>query len=125
MTYTVEEITSSKGVREIDYQQLLHSLGVVRGNPFMGALAYTGCKQVAKNGEAYRFAVNGRRGFKWHIYVVLNGSDLYDIVLVQSRGTDAEILAQSEDIYFDELQGMFEALYDAMIKKHNGGFINV
>lgn len=47
-----------------------------------------------------RFKVNGRH-HKGHVYVVVNGSDLYDVYLTTTRGN---IVREMKDIYFDELQ---------------------
>lgn len=47
-----------------------------------------------------RFKVNGHH-HKGHVYIVVNGSDLYDVYLTTTRGN---IVKEMKDIYFDELQ---------------------
>ena len=47
-----------------------------------------------------RFKVNGHH-HKGHVYVAVNGSDLYDVYLTTTRGN---IVKEMKDIYFDEIQ---------------------
>ena len=46
-----------------------------------------------------RFTVNGHH-HKGHVYIAVNGSDLYDVYLTTNRGN---IVKEMKDIYFDEL----------------------
>jgi len=50
--------------------------------------------------KVLRFKVNGHH-HKGHVYIVVNGSDLYDVYLTTTRGN---IVKEMKDIYFDELQ---------------------
>ena len=58
--------------------------------------------QAFKNfsNRVLRFKVNGHN-HKGHVYVAVNGSDLYDVYLTTTRGN---IVKEIRDIYFDELQ---------------------
>lgn len=60
-----------------------------------GATAFTNFKD-----KVLRFKVNGHH-HKGHVYVVVNGADLFDVYLTTTRGT---IVKEMNDIYFDELQ---------------------
>lgn len=51
------------------------------------------------NNKVMRFKVNGNH-HKGHVYVVVNGSDLYDVYLTTTHGN---IVKEMIDIYFDEL----------------------
>lgn len=51
------------------------------------------------NDYSLRFTVNGHH-FKGHIYLVVNGSDLFDIYLTSNRGNIKDILT---DIYLEDL----------------------
>ena len=51
-----------------------------------------------------RFTVNGRL-FKGHIYIVLNGLDLYDIYYCTNRGT---IKMVNTNIYFDQMTDVID-----------------
>ena len=50
--------------------------------------------------KVLRFKVNGHH-HKGHVYVAVNGSDLYDVYLTTTRGN---IVKDMKDIYFDEIQ---------------------
>lgn len=47
--------------------------------------------------KMFRFAVNGHH-FRGHIYIFVNGADLFDVYFTTSKGTIKEI---KEDLYFD------------------------
>jgi hypothetical protein len=49
--------------------------------------------------KAYRFTVSGHH-HKGHVYIVLNGADLFDIYYTSNRGNIKKI---SKDIYIDDL----------------------
>jgi len=48
---------------------------------------------------ALKFNVNGHH-HKGHVYIMVNGSDLYDVFITTNRGT---ILDTFKDIYFEDL----------------------
>ena len=50
--------------------------------------------------KVLKFTVNGHN-HKGHVYVAVNGSDLYDVYLTTTHGN---IVKEMRDIYFDELQ---------------------
>ena len=50
--------------------------------------------------KVLRFKVNGHH-HKGHVYVAVNGSDLYDVYLTTTHGN---IVKEMKDIYFDEIQ---------------------
>lgn len=51
------------------------------------------------NGKGLRFAVNGHH-HKGHVYIVLNGMDLFDVYYTTRKGT---IIDTNTDLYFDML----------------------
>jgi len=51
------------------------------------------------NGKGLRFTVNGHH-HKGHVYVVLNGADLFDVYYCSNRGTIKDI---HTNIFFDQL----------------------
>lgn len=51
------------------------------------------------DGKGLRFTVSGNH-HKGHVYVVLNGGDLFDIYYTSNRGTIKDI---HKDIFFDQL----------------------
>lgn len=51
-----------------------------------------------------RFKVEGRH-HKGHIYVVVNGRDLYDVYLTTTRGT---LVDEIKDVFCDELQSRID-----------------
>ena len=54
---------------------------------------------IAIKNYAYRFTVSGHH-HKGHVYIVLNGLDLFDIYYTSNRGTIKKI---SKDVYITEL----------------------
>ena len=46
-----------------------------------------------------RFKVNGYK-HAGHVYIAVNGADLYDVYITTTRGT---IVKEMKDIYFDDL----------------------
>lgn len=63
-------------------------------------------KQPTKIGKALKFWVNGYYHTGW-VYMTCNGSDLYDVYLVNSSDN---LVKKLEDLYFDEV-------FDAMDKE--------
>lgn len=71
-------------------------VNAIRPNPIVwswGASAWT-----KMNDYCLRFAVNGHH-HKGHVYVVVNGADLFDIYLTNNAGT---IKAVMTDIYLED-----------------------
>ena len=83
------------GVRTFDPNETLRLLQSQRMKFFSwGGQAFTQHK-----GKWLRFKVNGHH-HKGHVYITLNGADLYDVTLTTTKGT---IVKEMTDIYFDEL----------------------
>ncbi|MCA1997017.1 MAG: hypothetical protein LDL56_07300 [Armatimonadetes bacterium] len=76
-----------------------------------------------------QFRVNGRRGWVWTMTVAYEPDDTYTVWLTAGRRVDGILqlneLSCERDVYCDELQGTVEAVYDAAIQTHNGGFIKL
>ena len=66
-----------------------------------------------RNVYALRFTVNGRL-FKGHIYIVLNGADLYDIYYCSNRGN---IKMVDNDIFCEDLTDVIDRKIER-IKKY-------
>lgn len=54
-----------------------------------------------KNPKMLRFYVSGMK-LKGHVYIFLNGADLYDVYLTTSKGTIVD-KSDSMGLYFDQL----------------------
>jgi len=113
----------------IDLQETINQLG---GKGFNGALVYTGVSEIAivdksneQNDGCIGFKVNGKKGYKWIITIALDWNDTYTVTLIQLRGKDKQYLDVKNNVYCDELQDVFETMYDNAIKKHCGGFIHI
>ena len=81
--------------RDMDAQEtlnLLRSYGITFWS--WGAHAFT---RIGK--KALRMMVNGHH-HKGHVYISVNGNDLYDVTLTTSKGTIVDTLT---DIYNDQL----------------------
>ncbi len=89
-------IELAKSVRT---QDMNSTLQVLRHNPMV---FFSWGVQAMKNfsNKILRFKVNGHH-HKGHVYITVNGSDLYDVYLTTTRGN---IVKEMKDIYFDELQ---------------------
>jgi hypothetical protein len=92
------KIDSSKiGDRRIDCEETLNQLrhfGGVWGTGSWGMHKLINCAN-----KALRMTVSGRL-HKGHVYICVNGADLYDVILCSNRGTIKKVLT---DIYFDDL----------------------
>lgn len=90
--------TITKGCREFDAKEtmllLRHNLAIFW---CWGAHAFTVDKQ--RGTRMLRMTVSGRL-HKGHVYIFLNGIDLFNVYLTSSQGTIKKI---SEDLYFDML----------------------
>ena len=61
-------------------------------------------KLLDLNGKGLRLTVSGRK-HKGHVYVVLNGMDLFDIYYTSNRGTIKNL---DTNIYFDQLSEVID-----------------
>lgn len=111
-TINFEEIT--KSCRPIDPKETLAQLRGMNPRKFMcwGATAFT--VDNMRKPRMLKFKVNGMK-HKGHVYIFVNGSDLYDVYLTTTRGT---ILQKSGDmgLYFDQ----FTDWIDDRIEKVEG-----
>lgn len=112
----------NEGCRDINADETITHLG---GRGLTGALTYTGTREVTCSARRLRLYVNGKRGHTWYITITVSAADLYDIELWSVRGDRRELLGETSDLYFDDLQAAVEALYDNAINEHNGGVIHV
>jgi hypothetical protein len=93
---------------KIDLNELSNSSRTQDGNGTMKVLRHNapvffswgGHGFTMINNKVLKFSVNGHH-HKGHVYVVVNGSDLYDVYLTTSH---KNIVKEMKDIYFDELQ---------------------
>jgi hypothetical protein len=91
-----EEIT--KSCRVFDPNETLAQLQMNRHKYICwGATAFT--VDNMKNPKMLRFYVSGMK-HKGHVYIFLNGADLYDVYICTTQGTIKEI---GTDLYFDML----------------------
>lgn len=92
----VPEIT--KGCRELNIQELMQLLRMdVMKFWSWGSHAFTIDKKP--NTRMFRMTVNGHH-HKGHVYIVVNGMDLFDVYLTSNQGT---IKLIGEGLYFDML----------------------
>jgi hypothetical protein len=85
------------GDRLIDCQETLGQLrhfGGAWGTGSWGMHNLINC-----GNRALRMTVQGRL-FKGHVYISVNGADLYDVTFCSNRGTIKKVL---NDVYFDDL----------------------
>jgi hypothetical protein len=94
--------TSFKGQRDMNQQETLDLLKRY-GMKFL-SWAPRNFQAIGK--KALRFNVSGHH-HKGHVYISVNGSDLYDVHLTSLQGTVKE---EIKDLYFDQL-------FDAIDKK--------
>jgi hypothetical protein len=88
-------IDYAKNMRTFDVQETLRLL------QSYGFKFWSWGAQAFKNFEhkALRMKVNGHH-HKGHVYIFLNGSDLYNVILTSVKGTFIEEIT---DLYFDQL----------------------
>jgi hypothetical protein len=92
---------------KINTSELSKSMRQQDVNETLRLLRTGGLKFFSWGGQAWmnlynkflRFKVNGHH-HKGHVYISVNGSDLYNIYLTSTRGTVKEVI---EDIYFEDL----------------------
>lgn len=92
-----EEIT--KSCRQFDPRETIAQMKHMNAYKFMcwGATRFTVDNTMAP--KMLRFYVRGMK-HKGHVYVFLNGMDLYDVYICSSKGRIKEI---GEGLYFDQL----------------------
>lgn len=75
-------------------------------------LAMTGAKNLSSNGNDLVFGLPGGGGFTKQginkVKVVLNGADLYDVTYYKIRKMEVKVIAESFDLFFDQLQSDFK-----------------
>lgn len=94
--YSQYEIVKAIACREFDVNETINQLRHFGGIEFWswGANSYINCAH-----KALQFKVTGLK-HKGNVFIALNGSDLYDVVLTTSHGTVKCIMP---DVYFDDL----------------------
>ena len=99
---TISEIINPseiiKGCREINPKELISLLQSNR-NIFWSWGAHNFIVDRMKSPRMFRMLVNGHH-HKGHVYIFLNGLDLFDVYYTSNRGTIKKI---SKDLYFDML----------------------
>jgi hypothetical protein len=91
-----QEIT--KRCRELYVDQLMAYLRADI-NVFWSWGAHAFTVDSKRNTKMFRMQVSGHH-HKGHVYIFLNGSDLFDVYLTSSQGTIKDIVT---DLYFDQL----------------------
>ncbi|MFF5004764.1 hypothetical protein ACFY3G_18270 [Streptomyces phaeochromogenes] len=114
--------TENQGCRPINPEETISHLG---GRGLTGALTYIGTRKIERSELRLRLYVNGKPGHIWRMTITVSGADLYDVELWSVRGGHAQLLGESGDLYFDQLQAAVEELYDTAISEHNGGVIQL
>lgn len=112
----------SEGCRDIHFAETISHLG---GQGLTGALAYTGTRKVEHTERRLRLYVNGKPRHTYYITITVSGADLYDIEMWGRRGDKKQLLGEQADLFFDDLQGAVENLYDRVMNETNGGYIPV
>ena len=89
------------GCRGFDPNETIKCLKMFGGTGFWcwGAHAYTVYKDTM-----LRFKVSGLK-HKGHVYITLNGADLYDVALTTTKGKIKKVMT---DIYFDDLFNLLD-----------------
>ena len=116
------ERTENKDCRPINPEETISHLG---GRGLTGALVYMGTRKIEASELRLRLYVNGKPGRIWRMTITVSGADLYDVELWSIHGDKAQLLGESSDLFFDQLQDACERLYDTAINEHNGGMIHV
>jgi len=85
------------GCRKFDPSETVRTLKYYGGWQGMGSW---GAKNLTQyNNQVLKMTVSGRV-HSGHVYITLNGMDLYDVVLCSNRGTIKKVIT---DLYFDQL----------------------
>ena len=90
------------GCRTFDPKETIQTLKHFGGWVGMGSWGARALTQY--NNQVLRMTVSGRV-HSGHVYITLNGADLYDVVLCSNRGRIKKVVT---DIYFDDLFGIMD-----------------
>lgn len=80
---------------------ILEQLG---GNRF---IAMTGACNLSGTETSLNFKIGRNPKNVTHIRVLLNGLDLYNVTFYRVRGTNIHVLHELENVYAEDLQGLF------------------
>ena len=85
---------------------ILNQLG---GNRF---IVMTGARNLVGSDDSLSFRLPGGGGFCKNgincVKITLNGSDLYDVKYMRTRGAKVKVIEEVNDLYFDNLTDSFE-----------------
>jgi len=74
-------------------------------------VAMTGARAFINTGNGLSFKLPGAGGFTTnginYVKITLDPSDTYTVEFGKTRGTNYKIISSYDDIYFDQLQGIF------------------
>jgi hypothetical protein len=90
--------TITKGCRDLNFQELMQLLKL-NISIFWSWGAHNFIVDSAKRTRMFRMNVQGHH-HKGHVYIFVNGSDLFDVYLTTTQGT---IKKKIEGLYFDQL----------------------
>jgi hypothetical protein len=93
----IEEIT--KSCRSLDVRELMQLLMADINMFFSWGVQRTKVVDNTANPRMLRLTVNGHH-HKGHVYIFVNGMDLYDVYLTSRQG---KIKVIQTDLYFDDL----------------------
>lgn len=95
----INEIIEVKEIKSREFDLVeLHKIVAGSGIMRAGSWGFRNALIMVKN-RVYRFTVSGHH-HKGHVYIVLNGMDLFDIYYTSNRGTIKKI---SNDVYIEDL----------------------
>ena len=93
----IEQIT--KSCRSLNVQELMQLLMLNMSMFWSWGVQRTKVVDNTANPKMLRLTVNGRH-HKGHVYIFVNGMDLFDVYLTSRQGT---IKVIQTDLYFDQL----------------------
>ena len=99
MSEKINLSTAFSNQREMNFNELLQLLK--RYGPKFWSWGAHAFQNIGN--KALRMTVNGHH-HKGHVYISVNGMDLYDVLLTSRQGTKVQ---EIKDLYFDQL---FEAI---------------
>ena len=99
------------GVRPIEANETIEQLRHFGG--WMGVGSW-GMKKLTlfADSKALRMTVSGRL-HSGHVYITVNGADLYDVAFCSNRGTIKKVITV---VYFDELFNLMDAVIETPAK---------
>jgi len=95
------------GVRLIDANETIKQLKHFGGWMGVGSWGMRKLTVFAGN-KALRMTVSGRL-HSGHVYITVNGADLYDVAFCSNRGTIKKVIT---DVYFDDLFRVMDAVIE-------------